>query len=253
MRAVITTGREKPEQHEPAARALCDRFGLTFSPRAGRRAGQVLVDAGAELLGIVGPRGLVLHKGDVELAFSAGMAELRIKRVQAGEHEPLVALAELRPGDVVLDATLGLARDALVMSAAGASVEGLEAVPLLAAFAEAGLRTVGGAAGEVAPRVQVRGAGHSDILADAPERSVDVVYFDPMFSDAVQMPPEYQLFRTLADPRPLLREQVLQALRICRRAVIIKDGPSARLVKGLGLPLRALTFGTRVRYGRFEP
>ena len=175
MRAVITTGREKPEQHEASARALCERFGLLFAPRAGRRSEQVLADAGAELLGIVGPRGLVLQQGAVALAFSAGMAELRIKRVRAGEHEPLVTLAGLGPGDVVLDATLGLGRDALVMAASGASVEGIEAVPLLAAFAEAGLRSVGGVAGEVAPGVKARCARHADVLAKAADRSVDAI------------------------------------------------------------------------------
>ena len=253
MRAVITTGREKPEQHEPTARALCERFGLSFAPRGDRRSEQVLADAGAELLGIVGPRGLVLQRGDVQLAFSAGLAELRIKRVRAGEHDPLVAMAGLGPGDGVLDATLGLARDALVIAAAGARVHGLEAVPLLAAFADAGLRAVGGAAGEVAPGVNVRCQRHAEFLEATPDRSVDVVYFDPMFTDAVQMPREYQLFRALADPTVLQRAQVVEALRVCRRAVIVKDGPSARLVKGLGLPLRGLTSGSRVRYARFEP
>lgn len=253
MQAVITTGREHPEQHEATARALCARFGLPFSPRGNRRAEKILADAGAELLGVVGPQGLVLQRDGVRLAFSAGLAELRIKRVLAGAHEPLVALGELRPGDTVLDATLGLGRDALVMAAAGATVQGLEGVALLAAFAEAGLRAVGGAAGKVAPRVKVTLGPHATLLAGFPAQSVDVVYFDPMFTDDVEMPPEYQLFRALADHTPLGRAEVEQALRVARRAVIVKDGPRARLVKSLGLPLQALTFGTRVRYARFAP
>jgi len=253
VRIVVTTGRERSLAHELEAQELAERCGLPFASRADRRLEAVAAGTGAEVLGICGADGLVLWRGGVRLRFSAGMAELRIKRVLAGEHEPLVQLGELRSGDTVLDCTLGLARDAMVMAASGARVLGLEAVPLLAAFCEAGLRSIDGAAGQVASRVRVETAGYAQFLAAAPARSHDVVYLDPMFTEEVAMPPEYELFRALADASPLAPDAVAQARRVARRAVIIKDGPRGNLVKGLGLPLRELTFGTRVRYARLDP
>jgi 16S rRNA (guanine1516-N2)-methyltransferase len=253
VRIVITTGRERSLAHELEAQALADRCGLAFASRADRRLEALASATGAEVLGIFGADGLVLWREGVKLRFSAGMAELRIKRVISGEHEPLVQLAGLVAGDSVLDCTLGLARDALVMAASGARVLGLEAVPLLASFCEAGLRGISGAAGSVAPRVRVEPARHAEFLQAAPPQSHEVVYFDPMFTDEIEMPPEYQLFRALADPAPLTRDVVEQARRVARRAVVIKDGPRGNLAKGLGLPLRELTFGNRVRYACIDP
>lgn len=253
MRVVVTTGRERSLSHELAAKELCERYGLSFSPRADRRLEALQAESGAEVVAVYGAEGLVLHREGVKLRFSAGMAELRIKRVLAGEHEPLVALGEVKPGDSVLDGTLGLARDALVFAAAGAQVTGLEGQPLVAAFCEAGLAVIEGAAGEVAHRVKVVHARYPEFLAHAAAKSFDVVYLDPMFTDEVQMPPEYELFRMLADATPLVREAVEQARRVARRAVILKDGPRGNAVKSLGLPLRELTFGTRVRYARIDP
>lgn len=253
MRIVVTTGRERSFAHELEAQELAERCQLPFAPRGDRRLEALAADTGAEILAIASAEGLVLWRDGVKLRFSAGMAELRIKRVLAGEREPLVQLGELRAGDTVLDCTLGLARDALVMAASGASVHGLEAVPLLAAFCEAGLREIAGAAAEVSGRVRVEPARHPAFLASAPARAYDVIYFDPMFTDEVAMPPEYELFRALADPSPLDAEAVAQARRVARRAVIVKDGPRGNLVKKLGVPLRELTFGTRVRYARIDP
>jgi hypothetical protein len=253
MRVVLTTGRERSLANELEAQQLAARYGLDFTPRADRRIEALAAQTGAEVIGVFGADGLVLHREGVKLRFSAGMAELRIQRVLAGEHEPLVQLAELKPGDTVLDGTLGLARDALVMAAAGARIDGLEGRPLIAAFCEAGLRVVGGAAGEVASRVSVRLGQSPQAMGALEARSYDVVYLDPMFGDEVAMPPEYELFRSIADPTPMDRDVVHQARRLARRAVILKDGPRGNALKTLGVPLKALTFGTRVRYARIDP
>lgn len=253
MRIVVTTGRERSLSLELAAQELCERYGLAFAPRGNRRIEALLAETGAEVVGVYGAEGLVLWREGVKLRFSAGMAELRIKRVLAGEHEPLTQLGEVKYGDTVLDCTLGLARDALVFAAAGAHVEGLEGQPSIAAFCEAGLRVVEGAAGEVANRIRVQHARYPEFLARAAPRSFDLVYLDPMFTDEVAMPPEYELFRLLADASQLTREALEAARRVARRAVIVKDGPRGNLVKLIGAPIEVLTFGTRVRYARFLP
>ena len=253
MRIVITTGRERSLANDLEAQELTTRYGLAFTPRADRRLEAIAAESGAEVIGVFGSDGLVLQREGVKLRFSAGMAELRIKRVLNGEHEPLVALGELKSADAVLDCTLGLARDALVMAASGARIDGVEGEPVVAAFCEAGLRVVGGAAGEVEPRVSVKQGKYPAVLERLPAKSYDVVYLDPMFADEVSMPPEYELFRQLADSTELDRDALADARRVARRAVIVKDGPRGQLLKTLGVPLQELTFGTRVRYAKIEP
>src|SRR5947209_13596161 len=183
MRALVTTS---PSGSEEEAEELANRFGLVAEPRRGRLLPALIEAArGAPVL-VLGSRRADLFDGGKAFRASIGMGYLRLVRARAGETDPLVKAAELRPGDSVLDATLGLAQDALVAAeATRAPVAGLEASPVLAAFVVAALRRLPGAAArETAARIQVRCADHRKTLPEFPSRSFDVVLFDPMFRTA---------------------------------------------------------------------
>src|SRR5256885_13256382 len=163
------------------AEELAGRFGLTAEPRKGRLLPELVAAAkGAPVL-VVGSRRADLFDGGRAFRATTGMGYLRLVRARAGDVDPLVKAAGLRPGDRVLDATLGLAQDALVAAEATASVVGIEASPVLAAFVVAALRRLPRAASEAAARIQVRCADHRAALAELPARSFDVVLLDPMF------------------------------------------------------------------------
>jgi SAM-dependent methyltransferase len=124
----------------------------------------------------------------------------------------------------VLDGTLGLGADALVAAVAvgpGGRVLGLESSPALAAWAGEGFARL---PGEAASRVRVECADHARWLEEAPERSFDVVVFDPMFRHPRPGTPGFGLLRRLADPRPLERRTLERARRVARRGVLVKDG-----------------------------
>jgi protein-L-isoaspartate O-methyltransferase len=248
MRVAITTADSSAES-EADARSVAQRFGFDFLLRGHRSLARIFRETRYELLAVMGSNGLTLWHGGLRLAFHAGLAELRIKRVLAGEHDPLVALTQVTEGERVLDCTLGLGRDALVLAATGAFVDGVESRPLLAAFAEQGLLHLGGAGREAATRVRVVHDNYRRVLERAEPGSYAIVYFDPMFTEDVKQPADYELFRQLADPAPLVTEVVERARVVARRVVVIKDGPRARLLKSLGVPLQELTFGDRVRFG----
>ncbi len=250
---VVTTSSECGERQQADAHSLADRYGLRFASRRHRSVARLHQEEAAEVVGTLTEAGLVLHRAGQRLPFATGMAELRIQRVLNGEHEPLVTLGRLGPGTTVLDCTMGLGRDALVMASSGATVDGVESMPLLAAFLDAGLARLSGAGIDSATRVLVRHADAQAVLTTAESKSYDVVYFDPMFGEEVRQAPDYEMFRLLADGRPLKMSLLHEARRVARRAVVIKDGPRARLLKSIALPLRELTFGTRVRYVVVEP
>lgn len=253
MRFAVTTGRDEKRAASEAARAFATRHGLPFVVRRGRNLKALLAQEPVELLIVVAGDGVTLmDRAGTPLRFHAGMAEVRAKRVANGEHDPVVALLESRAGDVVLDGTFGLGRDALVIASSGAKVVGLESVGLLAAFAQEGLRFLPGQGGAAAGRVQVVHARLEAHLAGLAPGSIDAVFLDPMFGEEVSMAPDFELFRTLADPSPISRETVQRACVVARRWVVLKDGPRAAWIKGLDLPLETLTFGNRVRFGRLR-
>jgi len=230
MRALVTTA---PSGNHDEAEELARRFQLVAEPRGGRLVPDLLAAArGAPVLVLAGTSA-DLFDGERSFRASTGMGFLRLVRAQKGEHDPLVKAAELKPGDRVLDATLGLAQDALVAAeATQAAVVGLEASPVLAAFAVAALRRLPAEAGPAAARIEVRCADHRAALRELPSRSFDVVLLDPMFRDAQQSNPLFDLLRRHGEHGTLEADTLREARRVARRGVLVKDAaPGTELTR----------------------
>ena len=237
MQGIVTTA----ISGDPAeAESLAARCGLRCVPRAGRALHEVLAEAGEAPVLVLAARRADLYEGGKSFRATAGMAFLRVLRARKAQPDPLVKAAGLRPGDRVLDATLGLGGDALVAAAAGAQVVGLEANGLLAAFTSAALERLPGHGREPASRIEVRHADHRAVLRDAPAGAFDVVLLDPMFRRAGDAGPLFALLRAHAEHAPLTRETLEQARRVARRGVLVKDAFPGHELRRLGLvPLPA--------------
>ncbi|HEX2658117.1 MAG TPA: class I SAM-dependent methyltransferase, partial [Polyangia bacterium] len=177
MRLAVTTALDPDAAEREAAARVAAEFGWKVAPRGRRGLARVAVDCQADALLVLSARRAALWIDGTERAWTAGMGELRLQRLLRGEHatlDGLLAAAALQPGDAVLDATLGLGMDALVMAAAvgpGGSVVGLEASPVLAALTAEGLRRH---PAEAARRITVRASDADAFLAQLPARSFDV-------------------------------------------------------------------------------
>ncbi len=205
------------------------------------------------------PRWSTLAGGGAERRWSPGMGALRAKRLRAraggGEvdptaRDPFLDAAGLREGDEVLDCTVGLGADALVAAAAvgpRGRVVGIEASPALAAWVAEGLRRL---AHEAASRIEVRSGDHAAALAALPDRSFDVVLFDPMFRHARAEPAAFDVVRRLADPRPLSPATLARARRVARRWVVVKDGAPGWDLARLGLVPLPSSRGAHRYYAR---
>ncbi len=239
MRVAITTALHSDLEAE--ARACAERFGLPWVERGRRSLEAAARDACAQAILVLSRShstivvcgeecpldpaggGTVLHR------WSAGMGFLRMKRALGGSGcgptgDPFLEAAGIRPGDSVLDCTLGLGADALVAAAAAGAdgrVVAVEASPVLAAWVAAGLARLGA---EAARRVEVHAGDHAKVLASLPERSFDVVLFDPMFRHPRAEPGGFDAVRAFADPRPLSPAALARARLVSRRWVVVKDG-----------------------------
>ena len=168
--------------------------------------------------------GLVAESARGRLTFHQGTAAKRLRALRHGGTDPLIRAGGLRPGDRVLDATLGLGRDSLVAAWAlgpGGAVLGVEADLVLAVLAADGF------AGAVPrPGLGPR-AGPSRRLpagARGPGRRgerVDVVLLDPMFTDPRASDHGFALARDHTVATPLTPEWVALARAVARRWVVV--------------------------------
>jgi len=245
--AMVTTA---PSGDPAEARELADRFGLRAEPRAGRTVQELLRQAkGAPVL-VLASRRADLHERGRTYRASVGMAFLRLRRLTMGETDPLVEHAALKPGDSVLDATLGLGGDALVCAqVTGAAVTGLELDPTIAAFTQAALRRLPRQAREAARLVQVVRADHRKWLEEERAGSFDVVLLDPMFRRAGESGPLFELLRTHGDHSPLDPRTLREARRVARRGVLVKDAARGEELQRLGLVPRLSRRSAAIAFG----
>ncbi len=178
-----------------------------------------------------------LHRrgGGLPLSYHPGMALVRIKRLcEDSRDDRLLALADVRPGDRILDCTAGLGSDAVVLSHAigpQGSCTALEVRPEIAQLLAIGRVTYesGVPAFDTAlRRLDVRCAPFRSALAVLPDDSYDIVYFDPMFDAPVEGSHSLQRMRDFAELSSVTQSDLAQALRVARRVVVVKGrGDSA--------------------------
>jgi len=164
------------------------------------------------------------------LFFHPGSSYLRIKRMLAtGESEPLISIPDVRPGDTIIDCTAGLCSDAIALSyAAGdrGKVMAIEADRIISLIARDGLACATTDLPEfdaAMRRISVVCGHHLDVLRSLPDRSADLVYFDPMFRSPIEESSGISPLRNYAFMQEISVESVAEAKRVARRVVMMKE------------------------------
>ncbi|TGE31261.1 class I SAM-dependent methyltransferase [Desulfosporosinus sp. Sb-LF] len=214
----------------------------------------ILTQSGEEKLPelTISRRGVCLSIGSERLSFHPSMALIRLINLQRGGTDRYLEATQLNAGDSLIDATLGLGTDALIGAwAVGnmGSVLALEQSPVLAALVRDGLNHFSeiihnpknvdkqnswAALVEASRQIQVHWGDHGKILANIPSNSVDVVYFDPMFRHTLEQSGSIQPLHQWSDHSPLHHEAVIEACRIARHRVVLKERKNSTEFRRLG-------------------
>lgn len=162
-------------------------------------------------------------------AFHPNMSALRVKHLQNGEKDIMVECSGMTAGDDVLDCTLGMGADAIVSSyvvGKRGKVVALESQPVIAAIVKQGLATYETdrqALKEAMRAIEVIEEDYRAYLPLLADRSFDIVMFDPMFRQTVKGSKAMQQLKPLANPSPLDPQSVAEAVRVARKAVLLKE------------------------------
>ncbi|MBO8127625.1 MAG: class I SAM-dependent methyltransferase [Peptococcaceae bacterium] len=226
---IVTTSLGKQSEAVKQARWLSTELGVSYVPRGKDSLETLQEKYGVSGIVVVTNQKVCLFSGGKRFFFHPDLAKVRIKGLRTGKTDQMVKAMDLRPGDEVLDCTLGLASDALVASYVVGDtgrVVGLEAVKLIAVLVRDGLQKYPARPADLAAamhRIEVVWVDYNDFLRQLDDNSFDVVYFDPMFRCPVMTSDSMVPLRALADPRPLDAGSLREAYRVARKRVVFKE------------------------------
>lgn len=258
LNCVVTTAREPNEGMKRLAKRAAGQFKIPYVPRGALSLQEIKDAFGISLVLSMTKNGWVLHTEGGDLFFHLNMAKLRIKNLRAGQNDHMADAMRLAAGMSVLDCTLGLASDAVVSSfAAGGSgrVCGLEASPYAAFVIKEGLAAFqsGDALVDAAlRRIEVVQEDYRDYLARQPDKSYDIVYFDPMFRRPIAESAHLKPLRCVADYSAVTAETLEQAKRVARQRVVFKENSGSREFERLAFPKVLGGKYSSVHYGVIE-
>lgn len=243
IRAIATTGRREQSASIELALEASSRLGIKFVERKDRSIEALAREFGVDSIVMAKKNSLRLltidERNEIsEIFFHPSTAHLRIKQLRAGGGDRMIEAMSLTEGMHVLDCTLGLGADSIVSSFISRTrVSALEINPLLAFVVEHGMRTFDGDNRfviEAMRRIEIQRADYLDFLRAAPDRSFDVVYFDPMFRHPLEKSLAFNVIRHAADHRPIPREAIEEARRVARARVVMKENARSLEFERLG-------------------
>lgn len=215
----ISTSFDPSCEQVEEARRLAKIFSVPYLERKKRSVKQ-LIGEKEGLLVVYKDRLVYMHQDGKRLAFHPDTAMLRIK----GGHDPLLEV--IGTGSKrVLDATMGMANDSLVMAFSGHEVTAVEADPLIHLLISQGLASYVADYTPINPIMRSIRTHCRDSLSymrEQADKSFDVVYFDPMFSQELSSSPDFSGLRGLADYSPLTEKMLIEAKRVAKERIIIK-------------------------------
>jgi 16S rRNA (guanine1516-N2)-methyltransferase len=221
---IVTTPRGRRDL-DAKAQVAAEQLGVPFAPRAGLSAEKLFEKYNVNAIWVErdDAPAVVTRRG--RIAYCESTAALRARAGAAPD--PLARAADVRPGDRILDATLGMAVDALVLASHldKGHLLGLEASPLLAALVARGLREYEFKSKHLqaaAKHITVKNESHETFLENCEPDSFDIVYFDPLFEKTIESSSTMQRLRGLAMETPFTPDTIAKAQRAAKRAVIVK-------------------------------
>ncbi len=221
------------------AKVWASKLDLTFVDRKKESLKKLQEMYGADYILVYGSDRIYAYFGPhQEHDFHLSMAQLRIIQIDRGKGAHLLEAVGL-DCESILDCTLGLGADAIILSYAlgpKASIEGVEGALPLWFITSQGLTSFLHKSPKVTQalrRIQTHYGQAESFLAACPDKSKDVVYFDPMFQNPVEESPQFKPLRGHLVDRPLTSDLLAEAKRVAKKRVVVKERKGARLFKEL--------------------
>ncbi|MBP1999687.1 16S rRNA G966 N2-methylase RsmD [Paenibacillus shirakamiensis] len=252
---IITTGDHEAPDAVRRAEHLAVELGIPYVRRNRTSLTRLAAQQQTDAIFVILEQGIRLITSDhASMAFHPSMSFVRAKRLLKGESDVMLHIAKVSAGDQIIDCTAGLGSDSIVFSLAAGKEGRVTAVesslPLYGLLKE-GLKTYTSGVkefDEALRRIEVQHANHLDVLRALPDKSVDIVYFDPMFRDPVMESSSISPMRIFANGESLMELSISEACRVARKTVILKEKRDSGEFSRLGFSVYERSH-TKIAYG----
>lgn len=241
MNVVVTTARKRADKLEPYARVVANELAVPYQRRNDRSVEELLEEWQADVLVVANGRLSLYRQGQPQPFFyHPNAAQVRAKAFLANRYDVFVDACDLQVGDRLLDCTLGLGADAVMAQLAVGEtghVSGIEQNAVMAYIVRQGLQSWSDAHPMLCKAmrsVEVIADHHYHVLKSLPDRSYDVVYFDPMFEQTIDSSSGIQALKSFAHYEVLSQKTIQEALRVATKRVVLKDHWTSSRFKELG-------------------
>jgi 16S rRNA G966 N2-methylase RsmD len=199
---------------------------------------------------------LYLEYKDHTFFFHPSISLLRMINIKRGIKDRFLEAVGLVEGDSLLDATMGLASDALIASwAVGArgKVIAIEYSPLVFMLVKEGLERLEKIIpskvknaekqeawlelAKASSLIRPICADHQSVINGLSDSSIDVIYFDPMFRNTIASSSSIKPLKEWSYPEPLRIETIRQACKVARKRVVLKERRNGGEFERLGFKL----------------
>ncbi|HFI0676209.1 TPA: class I SAM-dependent methyltransferase [Streptococcus suis] len=245
MKVIVTTSLGMDEHLVQKAKNLAEELGIAYCDRR-KHAVKVFLKQADAVLVVYKDRLVIEQKEGQKLFFHPDTAMLRIK---SGRDPLLELVGEGRKS--ILDCTMGLASDSIVLACAGHQVTALESSRLIHFIVSKGLQEFDSGKSEVnqaMKSIQTIWTDSLTYLKEQANKSVDVIYLDPMFSQEITESDNLDGLKTFANYTALSEEFLSEAKRVARKKIIIKAHFRDRVFEEFGF-IRHVRPNQKFHYG----
>jgi 16S rRNA G966 N2-methylase RsmD len=228
MKGAVTTSINGSEVEEEYAKELSLNLEFPFINRSKSTITSILCKHKLDFILVVEKNGLVIKSKQSELFWHPSTSIIKIKQLKNGGSHPLISALNLNPNSTVLDCTLGLGSDAVVIASQlkeGKNLTCLEVNPLIYELTNFGFKICTFFSGELNEKLKNVVLINEDSLTylkSQKDTSVDIVYLDPMFKLSNEESNSINLYRGFAYQEPLTDILLSEALRVAKYRVVVK-------------------------------
>ena len=216
---IVTTSVKTTLELNDKAQKLADELNLKYIKRNKSTIKQLLGITKGVI--VVYKNKLSYVENNSEFFFHLDTTALKIKN---SDNEPLVEIIG-KEKQSILDCTMGLAGDSILLSYYGHTVTSIEKNKIIHLITSNGLENY------ISPNEKINKAMRKittynydciDYLKKAPDNTFDIIYFDPMFSHNIRESENLSGITPLADKNFRYKEFIKEASRVGKDKIIIK-------------------------------